>query len=204
MTEEAISFLTAADPRLAKLIQRVGPCTLKPRIRRSPFQALVQSVVYQQLHGTAAAAILGRVKALYQRFPSPEELLSTPEEKLRAAGLSRAKIAAVKDIAAKTVSGIVPGSRAIRTMSDIEILQTLTTLRGVGPWTVEMLLIFTLGRPDVLPVTDYGVRKGFAVTYGWKELPAPKELLEAGEKWRPYRTTAAWYFWRALDLVTMS
>ncbi len=204
MTEEAISFLTAADPRLAKLIQRVGPCTLKPRIRRSPFQALVQSVVYQQLHGTAAAAILGRVKALYQRFPSPEELLSTPEEKLRAAGLSRAKIAAVKDIAAKTVSGIVPGSRAIRTMSDTEILQTLTTLRGVGPWTVEMLLIFTLGRPDVLPVTDYGVRKGFAVTYGWKELPAPKELLEAGEKWRPYRTTAAWYFWRALDLVTMS
>jgi 3-methyladenine DNA glycosylase/8-oxoguanine DNA glycosylase len=156
--------------------------------------------VYQQLNGTAAATILGRVKALYPgRFPSPEQILGTPDEKLRGAGLSRAKVAAIKDISAKTITGIVPPSRTIAKMTETEIIERLTTLRGVGPWTVEMLLIFTLGRRDVLPVTDYGVRKGFALTYGWKDLPTPKELLEFGEKWRPHRSTAAWYFWRALD-----
>ncbi len=206
MSEEAVQFLTVTDKRMARLIARVGPCLLKPRRRRSPFEALVQSVAYQQLHGTAAAAILGRVKALYpgRRFPEPEDLIATSEDDLRRAGLSRSKIAAIKDIAAKTLSGVIPRRGAIQTMSDAEIVERLTTVRGVGPWTVEMLLIFTLGRPDVLPVTDYGVRKGFALTYGWKELPTPKELLAAGEKWRPFRTTAAWYFWRALDIVTMS
>ncbi|HEY5909597.1 MAG TPA: DNA-3-methyladenine glycosylase [Verrucomicrobiae bacterium] len=206
MTHEAVRFLSAADRRLAKLIRQVGPCTLKPKNRRSPFEALVQSVVYQQLHGTAAAAILTRVKALYpqRRFPSPEDLLGTPDQRLRAAGLSRAKIAALKDIAAQTLSGVVPARRAIQRLSDAEIVERLTALRGVGPWTVEMLLIFTLGRPDILPATDYGVRKGFALTYGWKDLPTPKELLAAGEKWRPHRTTAAWYFWRALDTVTLA
>jgi 3-methyladenine DNA glycosylase/8-oxoguanine DNA glycosylase len=123
-----------------------------------------------------------------------------PEDRLRGAGLSRAKTRAIKDIAAKTLAGAVPTSRAIVGMSNEEILERLTLLRGVGPWTVEMLLIFTLGRTDVLPSTDYGVRKGFALTYGWKELPTPKELLQAGEKWRPHRTTAAWYLWRALEL----
>jgi DNA-3-methyladenine glycosylase II len=162
----------------------------------------VRSVAYQQLNGTAAATILGRVRDLYprKRFPSPDDLLKTPDEKLRATGLSRAKIAAIKDIAGKRLVGIVPGSREIALMSEAEILERLTTIRGVGPWTVEMLLIFTLGRLDVLPVTDYGVRKGFAVTYGWKELPTPKELLEYGERWRPHRSTAAWYLWRALDI----
>jgi DNA-3-methyladenine glycosylase II len=125
--------------------------------------------------------------------------LITPEEKLRGAGLSRAKVAAIKDIAAKTIEGVVPTRRAISKMTELEIIERLTTVRGVGPWTVEMLLIFTLGRTDVLPTTDYGVRKGFALTYGWKELPTPRELLEFGERWRPHRTTAAWYFWRALD-----
>lgn len=202
MTAEAIQHLNRADKVLRRLIRKVGPCTLKPKSRRSPFEALVQSVAYQQLNGTAAATILGRVKALYpnRRFPRPEDLLSTPDELLRGAGLSRAKVAAVKDIAAKTIAGIVPTSRAISKMSEAEIIERLSTIRGVGPWTIEMLLIFTLGRMDVLPVGDYGVRKGFAVTYGWKELPTPKELLEYGEKWRPHRTTAAWYFWRALDL----
>jgi len=202
MTEEAIQFLASSDKRLGILIERVGPCHLKPKKRRSPFESLVQSVAYQQLNGTAAAIILGRVKALYpgKRFPSPEDLLATPDEKLRAAGLSRAKTAAIKDIAAKTLEGIVPTSRAIVRMSNEEIFDRLTTVRGVGPWTVEMLLIFTLGRTDVLPSTDYGVRKGFALTYGWKELPTPKELLKHGEKWKPHRTTAAWYFWRALEL----
>jgi 3-methyladenine DNA glycosylase/8-oxoguanine DNA glycosylase len=201
MSPEAVQHLTRADKVLARLIRRVGPCKLVPKKGRSPFESLVRSVVYQQLNGTAAATILGRVKALYpeRRFPRPADLLSTADERLRAAGLSRAKTAAVKDIAAKTISRIVPGSSAIAQMSNEEILERLTSLRGVGPWTVEMLLIFTLGRPDILPVTDYGVRKGFALTYGWKDLPRPKELLEFGERWRPHRSTAAWYFWRALD-----
>lgn len=202
MTDEVLLHLSRADRILGKLIRKVGPCRLKPKSRRSPFETLVQSVTYQQLNGTAAATILGRVKALYppRRFPTPEDLLNTPDERLRGAGLSRAKTAAIKDIAAKTLDGAVPSSREIVAMADAEIVERLTTLRGVGPWTVEMLLIFTLGRPDVLPVTDYGVRKGFALTYGWKELPRPKELLEFGERWRPHRTTAAWYFWRALEL----
>ena len=202
MTEEALRHLTLADKTLAKLIKRVGPCLLKPKSRRSPFAALVQAVVFQQLNGIAARTILGRVKDLYpgQSFPTPEQLLATPDERLRAAGLSRAKTAAVKDIAAKTLEGVVPRSRDIVRLTDKEIVERLTTLRGVGPWTVEMLLIFTLGRTDVLPVTDYGVRKGFALTYGWKELPTPKELREFGERWRPHRSTAAWYFWRALEL----
>jgi 3-methyladenine DNA glycosylase/8-oxoguanine DNA glycosylase len=158
-------------------------------------------VVYQQLNGTAAATILGRVLKLYphRRFPRPEDLLASSDAVLRGAGLSRAKTAAIKDISANTLAGVVPSQRQIAQMTNEEILERLTALRGVGPWTVEMLLIFTLGRPDILPATDYGVRKGFAMTYGWKELPTPKELLEQSEKWRPHRTTAAWYFWRALD-----
>src|SRR5438874_10182093 len=202
MHEADIEHLTKADKVLARLIRKVGPCGLKARKRCSPFQALVQSVAHQQLNGTAANTILGRVLALYPRrkFPTPGDVLATPDEKLRGAGLSRAKVAAIKDIAAKTISGLVPASRAaMAKMTEAEIIERLTTVRGVGPWTVEMLLIFTLGRLDVLPVSDYGVRKGFALTYGWKELPKPKELLEFGERWRPHRTTAAWYFWRALD-----
>jgi DNA-3-methyladenine glycosylase II len=202
MTPEATEHLARADKVLARLIQRVGPCTLKPKSRRTPFEALVHSVAHQQLNGIAAATILGRVKALYpnRRFPTPADLVATPDRRLRRAGLSRAKIAAVKDIAAKALDGTVPTSRRMGKMTEAEILERLTALRGVGPWTVEMLLIFTLGRTDVLPATDYGVRKGFALTYGWKDLPSPKELLEHGEKWRPHRTTAAWYLWRSLDL----
>ncbi len=202
MTEEALRHLIKIDKTLARLIEQVGPCKLVPRNRRSPYESLVRSVVYQQLNGTAASTILSRVKALYpgRRFPRPQDLLDTPDERLRGAGLSRAKTAAVKDIAAKTIEGVVPTGRAIIQMSNEEILERLTSLRGVGPWTVEMMLIFTLGRPDVLPVTDYGVRNGFALTYGWRDLPDPKELRAFGERWSPHRTTAAWYFWRALEL----
>jgi DNA-3-methyladenine glycosylase II len=202
MDEETIRYLSNADKVLGRLIRKVGSCTLKPERNVSPFQSLVRSVAYQQLTGKAAATILGRVKNLFptRPFPEPEDLVKIPDEQLRAAGLSRAKIAAVKDIAAKTLSGVVPDSKAIRKMSNEEILERLTTIRGVGPWTVEMLLMFRLGREDVLPATDYGVRKGFALTYKLDELPTPKELLAHGEKWRPYRTTAAWYMWRALDL----
>jgi DNA-3-methyladenine glycosylase II len=202
MTAEALTHLSRADKILARLIRKVGPCSLVPQTRRAPFQALVRSVTFQQLNGTAAQTILNRVLALFpgKKFPTPEDLLETPDEKLRAAGLSRNKIAAVKDIAAKTIAGVVPDSRAIRKMSNEEILERLTSVRGVGPWTVEMLLMFTLGREDVFPVTDFGVRKGFALIYGLKELPTPKELLAHGERWRPHRTTASWYLWRAVDI----
>lgn len=202
MTPEALAHLSRTDKVLARLIRQVGPCGLKTRKRRSPFEALVSAVTHQQLNGTAAATILKRMLALYpgKRFPSPEDLVTTPDEKLRGAGLSRAKVAAIKDIAAKTLAGVVPDSTVIRKLSNEEIIARLTTVRGVGPWTVEMLLIFTLGRLDVLPVTDYGVRKGFAVTYGWKELPTPRELHEFGERWRPHRSTVAWYLWRSLEL----
>jgi 3-methyladenine DNA glycosylase/8-oxoguanine DNA glycosylase len=202
MTEEAIQYLISSDEQLGLLIKRVGPCRLKPKKRRTPFESLVQSVAYQQLNGTAAATILGRVKALYpnRKFPTPEDILATSDKRLRDAGLSRAKVAAIKDIAAKTLEGVIPTGREIVKMTNTAIIERLTAVRGVGPWTVEMLLIFTLGRTDVLPVTDYGVRKGFAVTYGWRELPTPKELLEHGERWKPHRSTAAWYFWRALEL----
>ena len=202
MNPEAIAHLCAADPVLARLIKQVGPCTLKPR-RRQPFEALVTAVTHQQLNGTAAMTILKRVLALYpgRRFPAPADLLATSDDRLRAAGLSRAKTAALKDLADKTLAGVVPSLRAVGKMDDAEIIERITTVRGVGPWTVEMLLMFTLGRPDVLPVADYGVRKGFAVTFGLAALPKPKELLAHGERWRPHRTTAAWYLWRALELA---
>ncbi len=201
MSEEAIAHLSRADRVLGRLIAKVGPCRWEPEPRRSPFESLVQAVAHQQLNGTAAKTILGRVKALYpgRRFPRPEDLLATPDADLRGAGLSRAKILAIKDIAAKTLDGTVPTSRAIGRLDNEAILSRLTVIRGVGPWTVEMLLMFKLGRPDVLPVTDFGVRKGFALTYKLKDLPTPAELLRHGESWRPYRSFAAWYLWRALD-----
>ena len=202
MSEAAVQHLSRTDRFLRRIIDRVGPCQLKIQSHKAPFEALVRAVTHQQLNGTAAQTILKRVLALYpgKRFPTPEDVLATSDNRLRAAGLSRAKTAAIKDIAAKTIAGVVPGSRAIARMSDQEILERLTSVRGVGPWTVEMLLMFTLGRRDVLPATDYGVRKGFALTYGWRDLPTPKQLLEHGEKWRPHRTTAAWYLWRSLEL----
>jgi DNA-3-methyladenine glycosylase II len=201
MTPEILRHLSQRDKVLAKLIKRVGPCALVPK-RRSPFEALVRSITYQQLNGTAAATILGRVKALYphRRFPTPKDILATPVEKLRGAGLSCAKTAAILDLAKHALEGVVPTRRVLAKLTDAQIIERLTVVRGVGPWTVEMLLIFTLGREDVLPVSDYGVRKGFAQTYGLKELPTHKELLAHGERWRPHRSTAAWYMWRALEL----
>lgn len=202
MNETALKHLLRADKTLARVIKKIGPCPIAPRRGVTPFQALVKSVTYQQLNGTAAETIFRRLLALFpdRKFPTPESIVAASDEKLRSAGLSRAKTAAIKDIAAKTISGVVPTRRAIARMSDAEIIERLTTIRGVGPWTVEMLLMFTLGRPDVLPSTDYGVRCGFAKVYGLKTLPSPKEILAHGECWRPYRSVASWYFWRALDL----
>jgi DNA-3-methyladenine glycosylase II len=201
MSAEAIQHLSRADKVMGRLIRQIGPCAWKPDRRPSPFQALVRAVTYQQLNGIAAKTIFGRVKALYpgKPFPTPEDLLATPDEMLRGAGLSRAKVASIKDIAAKTVAGVVPTSRAIARMENEIIIERLTSIRGVGQWTVEMLLMFKLGRTDVLPATDFGVRKGFSVAYKLKDLPAPKDLLAHGERWRPYRSYAAWYLWRALD-----
>src|SRR2546430_2377856 len=155
MTPEVLTHLSNKDKILGRLIAQVGPCTFKQK-RRTPFHALVRAVTYQQLHGTAAETIFRRLKGLFpgRPFPSPQAILATSDERLRSAGLSRAKTAAIKDIAAKTIEGIIPRSREIAKLTEIEILERLTTVRGVGPWTVDMLLIFTLGRPDVLPVTD--------------------------------------------------
>ena len=197
----AHQHIAATDPRIAALIARSLRYNIKPAPLIRPFDALAESIAYQQLSGKAAATIFGRVRALYPRrkYLDPEKILATPDESFRAAGLSRSKIAAVKDLAAKTIDGTVPSARAIARMSDEEIILRLTEVRGIGRWTVEMLLLFDLGRPDVWPVDDYGVRKGFAKIFGRRKLPTPKELMKLGEKWRPYRSVAAWYFWRALD-----
>jgi DNA-3-methyladenine glycosylase II len=186
---------------MAELIARSRRYNITPAVTIRPFDALAESIAYQQLSGKAAATIFGRVRALYpkRKWLDPEQLLATPDETLRAAGLSRAKTAALKDLAAKTIDGTVPSGRALIRMTDDEIIMRLTTVRGIGRWTVEMLLLFDLGRPDVWPVDDYGVRKGFAKTFGRRKLPTPKQLMKFGEKWRPYRSVAAWYFWRALD-----
>jgi DNA-3-methyladenine glycosylase II len=186
---------------MAELIARSRRYNVTPAVAIRPFDALAESIAYQQLSGKAAATIFGRVRALYpkRKWLDPEQLLATPDETLRGAGLSRAKTAALKDLAAKTIDGTVPAGRALIRMSDDEIVTRLTAVRGIGRWTVEMLLLFDLGRPDVWPVDDYGVRKGFAKTFGHRKLPTPKQLMKFGEKWRPYRSVAAWYFWRALD-----
>ena len=186
---------------MATLIAQSRCYNLAPATSVRPFDALAESIVYQQLNGKAAASIWRRVRVLYPKRKrlDPQQLLATPDEILRAAGLSRAKVAAIKDLAAKTIDGTVPSGRALLRMSDDEIIARLTQVRGIGRWTVEMLLLFDLGRPDIWPVDDYGVRKGFAKTFGRRKLPTSKQLVKIGEKWRPYRSVAAWYFWRALD-----
>lgn len=199
--DEATRYLARADKRLARLIERAGPFTMRPKAMQSPFHALLRAIVYQQLSGKAAATILGRVMALYpgRKLVRPADVLASSNDQLRGAGLSAAKVAAVKDLAAKTVEGTVPTLARLRKMSDEEIVSRLVQIRGIGVWSVEMLLIFRLGRPDVLPVTDLGVRKGYMLTYSKRELPMPNVLLQHGERWRPYRSVASWYMWRALD-----
>jgi len=198
---DPVQYLCQVDPILGEMISRVGPLGLKPR-RQSPYAALIESVIHQQLSGKAAATILRRFRALFpgRAFPKPQDVLLSPDEVLRSAGLSRAKTAAIKDICQKMLDGVVPTLAQIQHLPDEEIVQRLITIRGVGRWTVEMLLIFRLGRFDVLPIHDLGIQKGFARTYGRRKLPSPEALLKHGEKWRPYRTIAAWYLWRSLEL----
>lgn len=201
MNAAALKHLSAVDPTMRKLIREHGKCDLAPKNHRPPFQSLVMAVAHQQLNGTAASNILFRFKKLFprRRFPHPEDLTNVTDAQIRACGFSFAKIKSIRDIAEKTLSGVVPSSRQISKLSDDEIIARLTEVRGVGRWTVEMLLIFKLGRPDVLPVDDFGVRSGFRVAYKKREMPKPKELLVFGERWKPHRTTAAWYLWCAAD-----
>ncbi|MFP2928424.1 DNA-3-methyladenine glycosylase family protein [Pyxidicoccus sp. 3LG] len=194
--------LVRADPVLGALMKRVGPFRLQLSPLHSPFAALAESIVYQQLHGRAAATIFGRVceRVGQGRRFTPQALLAVPDTALREAGLSANKLAAVKDLARKSLDGTVPPLSRVRRMDDAALIEHFTEVRGIGQWTVEMLLIFRLGRPDVLPVDDYGVRKGFMLAYGLPEMPKPKELLAYGERWRPWRSVVSWYLWRATEL----
>jgi len=214
--DEALDHLRRADPKLGALIDRVeatGGFTLKLGHTGTPFTSLLESILYQQLHGKAAATIHRRVLLLYggqePADPHPQALLDTPDELLRACGVSGNKIKALKDLATRTLDGTVPTHAAIRKMADHEIIERLTQVRGIGSWTVEMLLIFRLGRPDILPVTDYGVRKGYALTFqripksralSATDLPKPEVMLKRAKRWAPFRSVAAWYLWRACDL----
>jgi DNA-3-methyladenine glycosylase II len=200
--KEALRVLSKSDKKLGQLIKQVGGLDIDPPARLNPFEALLRSIVHQQLSGKAASTIHGRVKALFPgRVIKPEEAIAIPTETLRGAGMSHAKVAAVKDLAQKTVEGLVPSGAQLRKMSDETIIQRLIQVRGIGEWTVQMVLMFQLGRPDVLPIKDLGVRKGFMITYNLDDMPAEKEMTDYCECWRPYRSVASWYMWRAVDLA---
>ena len=201
MTDAALTHIRKKDKTMARLIERVGPFKID-RKPTDPYPALVRSIVHQQLSTKAAASIHRRLLGLFpgEVLPPPAQLASTDVATLRSAGLSRSKVAALHDLAAKVEAGLIPDARRIRRMSDDDIVEILTTIRGIGRWSVEMYLIFNLQRPDVLPANDFGVRKGFAKVYRLSELPTPAEILAFGERWRPYRTLPSWYLWRALEL----
>jgi DNA-3-methyladenine glycosylase II len=199
MNKEAIEFLKAKEPRFAGHIERIGLIELKARYP-DPFVGLIRSITYQQLATAAAAAIWGRVLALFEEQPpSAARLMAISDEQLRAAGLSRGKTQAMRDIAAKALAGIVPTEHEISQMSEEAIYEQLTQIHGVGPWTVAMLLIFTLNRPDIMPATDLGIRKGIQVLYGKRKLPQVEQIEKFASKWRPHRTTAALYLWRIAE-----
>jgi 3-methyladenine DNA glycosylase/8-oxoguanine DNA glycosylase len=199
--QKAMQHLSACDEKLAELIANTVPFQTDSDHLQSPYEALLEAIAYQSISGKAAATIFGRVKALGSngRVPSPYEMLKLRKLALRKAGLSGAKILAMKDLARKTIDGVVPTLEQAHNLSDEELVERLVSVRGIGAWTVEMFLIFRLGRPDVLPIHDLGVKKGSAITYCKKRMPKPKELLKFGERWRPYRTVASWYMWRAFE-----
>jgi DNA-3-methyladenine glycosylase II len=198
--EQACEHL-ARDPVMRRIIARHGPCDLTLR-RLSPYATLTRAIAHQQLNGRAAETILGRFIGLFPtngRYPSPEAVLAVRPSALRRVGFSRAKALSIRDIARHAVAGVVPTKRGCARLSDEELIERLVQIRGVGRWTVEMLLIFTLGRPDVLPVDDFGVREGYRVAYRRRQRPTPEALRTVGERWRPYRSVAAWYLWRAAN-----
>ena len=195
--------LPKADATFAPVISQVGKISITLDPKESVFQSLAVSIIYQQLHGKAASAITARFKALYPRcrsFPNPKRVLETSLPALRSTGLSEAKARAILDLARKVIDKTLPDRERAEALSDEELIEALTSVKGVGPWTAQMLLIFTLGRTDVLPTGDYGVRKGFALLQGMKRLPTPTELARHGERWKPYRSAAAWYLWRVLEM----
>ena len=200
MSRAAVQHLST-DPVFAALIRRVGPPRLDIQRDRSPYEALVRAIAHQQLHGRAAEAILRRFDALYDGdgFPDPATVLATSEEALRGCGFSLSKIAAIRDICSKTLDGTVPSRAASARLPDAALIERLTTIRGVGRWTVEMLMIFTLGRKDVLPVDDFGVREGYRVLHALPEQPRPRALAQIGEAWSPFRSFATWYLYRAVE-----
>jgi DNA-3-methyladenine glycosylase II len=202
MTPEALAHLCAVDPRLAKVIEAVGECGLVPDAKRSPFESLVRAIANQQLSGKAAATILGRFIALFpgRKFPRPEDVVVLNDSILTGVGFSRAKVSYIKAIAAGAMDGRIPSRKEIQKLSDEEIIERLTELPGIGQWSAQMYLMFSLGRPDVLPIHDLGIQAGFRHVYNLRERPKPERILKAGEKWKPHRTTAAWYLWRAVDL----
>ena len=199
---KAHEHLTRADKRLAKLIPKCEVFALEIEEAQTPYEALLEAITHQSISGKAAATIFARIKKLGTdgRCPTPHQILAASDQILREAGLSYAKAASMKDLAQKTVEGIVPTLEEAHALSDEELVARLISVRGIGAWTVEMFLIFRLGRPDVLPIHDYGVQKGFALTYGKKVIPKPRELAAFGERWRPYRTVASWYMWRAVEV----
>jgi DNA-3-methyladenine glycosylase II len=197
----ATAHLAQADARMGALVRRVGPLKMRRERTASIFEALARSIVYQQLHGKAAAAIHARLCALFPSgVPAPEALLALDESALRGAGLSQTKLRSLRDLAERSLDGTVPPIERLRRMSDDEIEERLVKVRGVGPWTAHMILIFRLRRPDVLAAGDFGVRHGFMLTYGKRAMPTPRELERRAEAWRPYRSAACWYLWRAVDL----
>src|ERR1700692_934873 len=202
----AKAALATKDERLARLIEETVEFQIEMESMDSPYEALMESITYKSTSDKAAATIFARIKALggNGRAPTPQEMVKLRPQKLRKAGLSGAKVLAMKDLAQKTIDGVVPTMEQAQQMSDEELVERLVSVRGIGAWTVEMFLIFRLGRPDVLPIHDYGVQKGFALTYGKKEIPKPRELAAFGERWRPYRTVASWYMWRAIELAGKS
>jgi DNA-3-methyladenine glycosylase II len=198
-TRAAVAHLKRVDPRLAAVVRTVGPCRFTPRAEGTHFEALARAIVYQQLSGKAAGTIHVRFHALYGgRAPEPAELLATPDETLRAAGLSRQKLAYLRDLAARVDAGDLP-LHAVDTMADDEALVALMRVKGIGRWTAQIFLMFRLGRPDVLPELDLGVQKGVQLAYGLRKLPSPKQVQRIAEPWAPWRTVASWYLWRLLD-----
>jgi len=201
MHDPSIRHLKSVDPVLASVIDRVGPCRLEQRREGTHFDALVRSIVYQQLSGKAASTILGRVHGLFgDRSPTPSELLATPDETLRTAGLSRQKLSYLKDLATKVESGVVPlAADTIDHLADDEIIDRLVQVKGIGRWTVHMFLIFRLGRHDVLPELDLGIQNAIRRAYRLRKQPGPKDVKRIGKKWTPHASTASWYLWRSLE-----
>lgn len=195
----AVRHLKGADPVMHRVIERVGPCSLEPEGRPDVFRAIVRAIIYQQLNGNAAGSIFRKFKGLYpgKRFPTAADIAATSDSAIRSAGISPQKLSYLRDLSAKMEDDTL-NLRAVRSMSDEEVIEHLTAVRGVGRWTAEMVLMFTLGRPDVLPVDDYGFRRAVQIEYKMRQLPKPERLRKLGEPWRPYRTVATWYMWQSL------